>query len=470
MTTPEDHDQTETAAELPTQSPARSFNRRAFLAAGLGATGVVVGGAAMLRSPGSPSKAAAPSGPADTGTTSPSVSNGSTGAPAARAAAARQGAPSSTKASDRRLVVIELDGGNDGMSTLVPYGIAGYRDLRKRLAIDDKDLLHLKADVALHRNLEGLHDRGLAVLQGVGSPNPDGSHFAMMERWWRGDVTGKANPATGFLGRLCDAIGDPAAAIVGLSIGSGSHPALVSAKAPTMSIPGAESAGYLVGADKGDTLRVAFQSAFASMSAATDGPPGLSLSRRGSADAVSVARMLQGLGHDDHGKDAIAYPGSNLGNGLRLTARLLAADTGVRIVHVPMGADFDTHHDHPNRHPGLLTELNDAVVAFLDDLDRRGLHDQVLVMTTSEFGRTARDNASNGLDHGTASVAMLLGPVKAGIHGEHPSLTKLDDNDDLVATVGFDAYYATVAERWFGVPATDVLLGAARAIDGLLAV
>jgi uncharacterized protein (DUF1501 family) len=366
-------------------------------------------------------------------------------------------------------VVIELDGGNDGMSTLVPYGLTGYRDLRSRLAIDDKDLIHLDGKLALHRNLKGLHDRGLAIVQGVGSPNPDGSHFAMMERWWRGDVTGKASQQSGFLGRLCDAVGDPGAAIVGLSIGSGSHPALVSAKAPTMSIPGAGSAGYLVGADKGDTTRLAFQGAFAAMSTAGDGPTGLMLSRRGGADAVSVARMLQGLGDDDNGKGSIQYPGSNLGNGLRLAARLLAADDGVRVVHVPMGADFDTHHDHPNRHPGLLSELNDALVALLDDLERRGLGDDVLVVTTSEFGRTAKDNASNGLDHGTASVALLAGPVTAGVHGEHPSLVKLDDNDELVATVGFDAYYATIAEHWFGVPASDVLPGNVRPIDGLIA-
>ena len=445
----------------------RSFDRRAFLVAGLGAAGVVAGAASLLRgSRPSPARTGTASGSPSDGppSSASSVSSVSSASPAAARTAPRKGS-----AGRRRLVVIELDGGNDGLSTLVPYGIAGYRDVRKRLAIDDKELIHLDSKVALHRNLRGLHDRGVAILQGVGSPVPDGSHFAMMERWWRGDVTGKANLSTGFLGRLCDAIGDPEAPIVGLSIGSGSHPALVAAKAPTMSIPGPESAGYLVGADKGDTLRVAFQSAFATMATATDGPAGLALSRRGSADALSVARMLQALG-DDQRKDVVDYPGSNLGNGLKLSARLLAANDGVRVVHVPMGADFDTHHDHPNRHPGLLTELNDAMAAFLDDLHRLGLGDDVLVMTTSEFGRTAKDNASNGLDHGTASVALLAGPVVAGLHGEHPSLTVFDDNDDLVATVGFDAYYATIAEKWFGVPASDVLPGTIRPLDGLLTV
>jgi uncharacterized protein (DUF1501 family) len=139
-----------------------------------------------------------------------------------------------------------------------------------------------------------------------------------------------------------------------------------------------------------------------------------------------------------------------------MAARLLAADYGTRIVHVPMRSDFDTHEDHVSRHASLMDELAAALDAFHRDLDRLGISDRVLVMTTSEFGRRAGDNGSGGLDHGTASVALVTGPVTPGRYGQPPSLTELDENDNLVATVGFDSYYGSIAEGWFGVPAGDL--------------
>jgi uncharacterized protein (DUF1501 family) len=130
---------------------------------------------------------------------------------------------------------------------------------------------------------------------------------------------------------------------------------------------------------------------------------------------------------------------------------------------------FDTHDDHHATHPGLLADVNDSIAAFLDDLAGRGMAGEVLVMTTSEFGRRAADNGSAGLDHGSASVGMLVGPVVPGLHGEAPSLTVLDDSGNLVATLGFDSYYATVAERWLGVPAGEVLAPGHRVLDGVIA-
>ena len=128
-------------------------------------------------------------------------------------------------AGQRRLVVIEMAGGNDGMSTLVPYGMAGYRDLRSRTAIETDNLVRLNDTFGVPDALKGLHSAGLAVLMGVGAANPDGSHFEMLERWWRGDLTGSGSVSTGFLGRIADAIGDPSARATAVSIGAGSHPA-----------------------------------------------------------------------------------------------------------------------------------------------------------------------------------------------------------------------------------------------------
>jgi uncharacterized protein (DUF1501 family) len=445
-----------------------ALNRRQFLTAtlaGLATTGVV----AACRSGSGTTTSATTAPESTTGSNASATTAASSGAGTSKPSAAPKAKSATTAAAPgkRRLVIIEMSGGNDGMSTLVPYGVKGYRDLRSRTAIDPKDLLSLNDQVGLHKTLKPLQTRGLAIVQGIGTPNPDGSHFAMMDRWWKGDLRGNASLGTGFLGRLADAIGDPAARAVALSIGSGSHPALLSKKAATLSIPRADVANALVGAAADDRARYAFQQALADMAAeAASDPAGLRLARRGNRDAVRFATTLHGLPD----KEGEGYPGGNLSDGLRLTARLLAADAAIRIVHVPMGADFDTHEDNPGRHPGLLENLANSVHAFLGDLEARGLSDQVLVATISEFGRTAKDNGSNGLDHGTASCALLAGPVKAGLHGEYPSLTKLTEDGQLIATVGFDQYYAAIAQDWFDVPATDVLSGNAQPLSGLFSV
>jgi len=369
---------------------------------------------------------------------------------------------------ERLLVVVEMDGGNDGMSMVVPYGLPGYYDLRKSTAIGEKDVLALDGEVGLHGSLPNIHRRGAAVFQGIGSNDPDGSHFEMMARWWNGSPDPSSRLATGFLGRLADAIGDPAAAAVALSISSGAHPALISERVSTLSIPGVEAIDYVVGAAADDPLRRAFQrglARFGSRSGAPGSTGGLTWDARlRSTISQSIDfgwLLLDDDGSDDDLSDAggQSYPDSPLGAGLQLAARLLSGGHGIRIVHVPMNQDFDTHDDHNGRYPALMQDLDASIEAFTTDLEARGLSDRVLVMTTSEFGRTARDNDSGGLDHGTASNTMLLGPVLAGRFGEHPSLTKLDDNNDLVATARFDQYYATVAEGWFGVPASEVLEG-----------
>ncbi len=434
-----------------------TLNRRDFLTSTLAA--------GVLAACSSTKKQSSP----DTSTASTSATTAAAdgGADAPTPAGKVKSSPKAAAIDKRRLVIIEMDGGNDGLSTLVPYGMTGYKDVRSRVAIDPKELLALNDQMGLIKTLAPLQTRGLAVVQGIGTPNPDGSHFAMMDRWWTGDVRGEAKLNTGFLGRLADAIGDPSARAVALSIGSGSHPALRSEKAATLSIPRADIGNALAGAKADDVTRHAFQQALAEMAAEADGEPvGLAMARHGNRDAVRFAKTLQELPEDK----SEGYPGGTLSDGLQLAARLLHADSAIRITHVPMGADFDTHTDNPGRHPSLMENLAKSIDAFMADLERRGIADQVLIATTSEFGRTVKDNGSNGLDHGTASCALLLGPVKAGLHGEHPSLTKLDGDGQLIATVGFDQYYATIAETWFGVPASDVLPGTVKPLPELLQV
>ena len=161
------------------------------------------------------------------------------------------------------------------------------------------------------------------------------------------------------------------------------------------------------------------------------------------------------------------YPSSELGSSLGLAAEMIAQDTGIRVIHVAHSG-FDTHSDQRGSHGYLLEQLSEATGAFLTDIADRGLADSTLLCTTSEFGRRVPANGS-GTDHGAASMAIVAGPVVGGVHGETPSLSRLDD-DNLVATADFEEYYSMIAEQWFGIPSSEVLDSAASPIGGVVRV
>ncbi|MFN8023622.1 MAG: DUF1501 domain-containing protein [Acidimicrobiales bacterium] len=438
------------------------ISRRELLkwaSAGAGAAAVGVGTYAIGRSD-APKPFGVLAGPQPSSdTTAPRRPESTTAAPPA----APSTMPAATDLSQRLLVVVEMAGGNDGMSMVVPYGDGAYYDLRRTTAIGEGDVLTIDDQVGFHPSLPSLHQRGAAIVQGVGSFESDGSHFEMLARWWAGSPSPGGARDTGFLGRLADAIGDPSAPAVALSVGTGTSPAIISRTAATLAIPGADAAGYLAGAGDDDSFRRLFQQSVAQYGAAPSFNDLDARLRSTTTQSLAFAQELMSMASDEEDP----YPYSDLGRGLRLAAQLFAAGQGVRIVHVPMHQDFDTHDDHNGRYPGIMQDLDESLSVFLDDLAAKGLSDRVLVMTTSEFGRTARDNDSGGLDHGTASNALLIGPVVPGRYGEASSLTDLDENDNLKATMGFDTYYATVAEGWFGVPASEALDTGATPLEGV---
>lgn len=359
---------------------------------------------------------------------------------------------------ERTLVVIELNGGNDGIDTIVPYNDPAYKDLRPNIGLDTSEVIPIDGEVGWNPNMANLAQRDLAVVQGVGMPQPDLSHFESMVRWQTGDMTGEQFMATGFFGRLCDQldVGDP---VTGLSIDVAPSPALNSEKAVTLSIPDPSDGGWLMSDD--DWMRQV-RSGWSTLSGARDAArPLLEVGGTNMAEALEFLDTLEQL--PERADDL--YPGSYLGELLSTSARMLATNTGVRIIHVPWGS-FDTHDEHRGSHDYQLQLLDEALAAFLTDLDDRGLADSTLVATISEFGRRPGENAG-GTDHGTASMALLAGPVNGGLHGLYPSLTDLDDVDNLKMTVGMDQYYATIAERWFGIPATDVLPGSPELLTSL---
>lgn len=366
----------------------------------------------------------------------------------------------------RRLVVLDCAGGNDGISMLPPVnGTARslYETHRRVTAIDETTLLPMPGGaIGMHPALSRIHGRGPAVLQGVGVNQPDLSHFEMLRRWWSGDQTSATQSPTGFLGRICDVIGDTTAPAVGLSLGYGPSPAMNSERVVTMSMD-PYSDGSFPTFDDYDMHR-AWVAAWKTMAERQDNETVPFCSAR---DGAAYAKRFSGMAtrFPEPGGD---YPDNDLGYQLQLAARICAQDSGVRVLHVPFYADFDTHDDHLSRHDRILATLDQAVDAFLTDLAARGIADQVLLAMTSEFGRRMPDNESNGLDHGAGSFLMLLGPVAGGLFGEYPDLANLDRNDNLIATVSMADYYRTLAERWFGVPGSEVISGGSL-IPGLLA-
>lgn len=355
---------------------------------------------------------------------------------------------------NRVLVIVDLQGGNDGLSTLVPAGAGRYYDLRPSLAVPDDEVLALDDEVGLHPSLERLHRRGITTVEGVGPVDGDLSHFAMTERWERGDVTGEHNVRTGFLGRLTDAV-DDGSPLVGASLrGPTAH--LITNRAATMALTGPDDLWYLKPDDWSEVM--AFQEGLQRF-----GPfPDNDLSQRVVDSYADLSALATDLGADDESNeidwdDPMISDGGQLGQNLHFAADLIAADVGLRVVYAADG-DYDTHQNHQWRQADNLSRLDAAVDGFLDRADDLGFADRVLVATISEFGRRVPENDS-GLDHGSASTMLLAGPVGNRRLGQRPDIEDLDEDDNLRVSIGFDRYLGGLAQDWLGVEAASVLPG-----------
>ncbi len=348
----------------------------------------------------------------------------------------------------RVLVIVDLQGGNDGLSTLVPAGSNRYHDLRPDLAIEEP--LAVDDEVGLHPALARLHRRGVATVEGVGPIDGDLSHFAMTTRWERGDVDGAQRLRTGFLGRLADTL-DDGSPLVGASM-AGPTPFLTNTAAATLSLNGRDDLWLLQPTDWNEAT--AFQQGLRLLGADRSGDA--ATIARGHGRLLDLAAALPTDDGDEIDWDLpMLAEGGDLGRQLYLAADLLAADLGLRVIYTRIGG-FDTHDDHAWAHPRLMSEIDAAVDGFLDRVDSVGRGDDVVVATVSEFGRRVPENGA-GLDHGSASTMVVVGAGAAGRFGEPPPLDDLDADDNLRVTIPFDRYLGALAESWLGVEAASVL-------------
>ncbi len=356
---------------------------------------------------------------------------------------------------NRVLVVVELEGGNDGLSTVVPYGSGAYYDLRPNIAIPQEEVLVLDDEVGLHPNLTRLHQRGIGVVEGVGSTEGNLSHFEMVQRWSRGDMSGTANLRSGFLARVAGTI-DNDSPLVGLSVG-GPTTRFANSTASTLALDNPDALWYLAAGEDPNTRLDTYHAGLTSFAQDEESMAGVVGSSWLQLLDLGATINEQTQRENDE-TNPMFTDGGRLGRQLAVAADLIAADVGVRVVHAHLGG-FDTHENHLGRHSNLMAQVDAAIDGFLTQIELDGAADRVLVATTSEFGRRVAEN-ERGLDHGSASTMLLAGaPVTPGRYGAAPQVGNPDDNGNLRTEVPFDAYLATLAERWLGVEGASVLPG-----------
>ncbi|HEV3437361.1 MAG TPA: DUF1501 domain-containing protein [Gemmata sp.] len=361
-------------------------------------------------------------------------------------------------AKDTVLVVVQLTGGNDGLNTVIPFKDDTYRKIRPSIAIPKDQVKKLTDDLGLHPAMGELaklytDESAVCIVQGVGYPNPNQSHFRSMDIWQAASTAETLKD--GWLGRAIKTKPVPAfhlsgnnetspLALAGAPIRVPSVSSLDDFKLKTAAASGADGA-----AQKGVITGVA------NSSATHNGL--LDFVSRSQMNTYASSEKLAQLSNNYQPK--VPYPNTALGNKLKLAAQLIDGGIGARIFYVSIDG-FDTHAGQggaAGTHANLLQQVSDGISAFYRDLAGRGHKDRLAVMTFSEFGRRAHENGSKGTDHGSGAPMFLVGGgIKAGIVGDHPSLTKLEEGN-LIHGTDFRSVYAAILNQWLGVDAKAVL-------------
>ncbi len=377
---------------------------------------------------------------------------------------AQDAAPAGKKSAQRVLVVLQLAGGNDGLNTIVPVEMDEYYRARPRLAIAKQDALKLEKGVGLNpaaAGLKELFDEGrMAVVQGVGYPNPDRSHFTSMDIWHTADR--ELGTHSGWLGRYFDACckgDDPEPEpIEGIALMQDSPLALHGARFTPLAFENPDTLSWRT--SKRDALA---EESFRKLNniagdLPTAGEPTAQFLQRAALKAqLGAEQIRKAAGSTLRGRRGAGFQqGAQLGQQLQMVARMIAADLPTRVYYVSMGG-FDTHTTQAARHQRLMQQFASAMNAFIDSLAEHKLLDRVLVLTFSEFGRRVQENASGGTDHGEAAPLFLFGSkIRAGVHEEHPSLKNLH-RGDLAFGVDFRRVYSAVLRDWLEMKPERVL-------------
>jgi len=352
--------------------------------------------------------------------------------------------------SGKILIVIQLSGGNDGLNTIVPYRNELYYKYRPLLGLKKNTLLDLNDELALNANLaplKNLYDEGqLAILNNVGYPNPDRSHFRSMDIWHTASDSNEFL-SSGWIGRYLDS---------NCSGCENNYNSIEVDASLSLALKGNKRSGFAL--ENPDKLKKITNNSFLNKVAQIDHDQ----------ENENVAYLYKVLTETQnsadylyqktkHSKSHGQYPNTPFGKKLKTMAELVTADTDTKIYYISLSG-FDTHAYQIGKHPKLLKQYADGVEALIKDLKSNSLFDDTLIMTFSEFGRRVKQNASKGTDHGTANNLFLMSGSlkKKGLLNEGPDLSNLDKGD-LIYKVDFRSVYATILDNWLNTSHAGVL-------------
>ena len=367
----------------------------------------------------------------------------------------------STKQEDKVLVVVQLTGGNDFLNTIVPYNSGHYYDARKKIVLNQDEVLPIDTQLAINANaapFKRLYDEGnMAIVQGIGYPDSNRSHFRGMDIWHtcEPDRVG----LEGWLGLAVREL-DPNAenVLTGVNIGRGLPRAMAVPGVPVTSIGDLEGYGVMTDIEQAllqDKAIETFKSIYGQ--AIGTGPVAEYIGKTG-IDVLNGADMLANVAAQYD--SPIEYADNPIAKSLRDVARVHLAGLGTRIFYTAH-AGYDHHANEMTAHPKLMDELSVGIADFLDDLNHHEAGDNVAVLVFTEFGRRMRDNGS-GTDHGSGGGAFLFGKnVDGGLYSEYPPMdpAKWEHGEDLQHTIDFRGVYGTVLEQWIDVEAAPIVKG-----------
>ena len=361
---------------------------------------------------------------------------------------------------DPILVVIQLTGGNDYLNTVIPYADGRYHDSRPTVGVPAADVLAIDDRFGFNpalAEIKTLYDAGrVAVINGIGYPAPNRSHFRSMDIWHTCEP--EKVGTEGWLGRVIRDL-DPHAenVLTGVNFGRGLPRAMALTGVPVASVAVLETYGVLTGIT-GEPERSQALDIFARMYSPTVGL-GATMDYLGQTglDALKGADILKAA--PDRYASSVEYADTGIARNLQGIAKVLTANLGTRVFYTQQGG-YDTHASEETVHPKLLADLSRAVGDFYADLREHNAADNVVMFAFTEFGRRVKDNGS-GTDHGSGGVAFAIGdPVSGGIYGEYPSLAEADlVEGDLAFNTDFRGVYGTLVEQWLGLDANPVVGG-----------
>jgi uncharacterized protein (DUF1501 family) len=357
------------------------------------------------------------------------------------------------------LVVVQLTGGNDGINTVVPYRQQAYYDARPTLALNKTDVLPLDGNVALHPNMTAMQglfkSNHVAVVQGVGYPNPNRSHYESMSIWQAASVN--SSSSAGWLGRYLDVARIVDSSISAVNLDTLLWPAVIGEKERAMAIQSLQT--FKVNPLTSKTPQVQSEAAVKALdsiqcTSCQEYNALVNTMMHAGLDAITASNIVQQAASNY--QTTVTYPNNDFSNRMKLAAQVISSTLKPVVVYLQIGG-FDTHANQKGTQATLLKTVSDGITAFYNDMDQKGKANDLLLMTFSEFGRRVKENGSQGTDHGTAEPMFILGGrVKGGLYGTYPSLTDLDSGD-LKFTTDFRQVYASVLQDWLGADPTQIL-------------